>query len=98
MDIGDIKVDIENRKVDVQDKKVDIEQYLVLEKENVNLKGISILTVCIPLITIIIAEVVNEIMKETSTLSLDCSGSILLGMMFVVLSIVCRYGAETLKK
>lgn len=50
MDIGDIKVDIENRKVDVQDKKVDIEQYLVMEKENVNLKGISILTVCIPLI------------------------------------------------
>ena len=43
MDIGDIKVDIENR-------KVDIEQYLVMEKENVNLKGISILTVCIPLI------------------------------------------------
>ena len=32
MDIGDIKVDIENRKVDVQDKKVDIEQYLVMEK------------------------------------------------------------------
>lgn len=51
MDIGDIKVDIENRKVDVQDKKVDIEQYLVMEKENVNLKGILILTVCIPLIT-----------------------------------------------
>lgn len=50
MDIGDIKVDIENRKVDVQDKKMDIEQYLVMEKENVNLKGISILTVCIPLI------------------------------------------------
>lgn len=47
----DTKVDIENRKVDIQDKKVDIEQYLVLEKENVNLKGISILTVCIPLIT-----------------------------------------------
>ena len=51
MDIVDIKVDIENGKVDIQDKKVDIEQYLMLEKENVNLKGISILTVCIPLIT-----------------------------------------------
>lgn len=36
-------------------------------------------------------------MKETSTLSLDCSGSIMLGLMFVVLSIVCIYGAETLK-
>ena len=44
------------------------------------------------------AEVVNGNMKETSTLSLDCSGSIMLGLMFVVLSIVCRYGAETVKK
>lgn len=77
---------------------MDIEQYLVLENENVNLKGILILTVCIPLITQILAEIVNGIMKETSTLSLDCSGSILLGSMFVVLSIVCRYGAETVKK
>ena len=52
MDIGDIKVDIENRKVDIQDKKSGHwEQNLVMEKENVNLKGISILTVCIPLIT-----------------------------------------------
>lgn len=37
-------------------------------------------------------------MKETSTLSLDCSGSIMLGLMFVVLSIVCIYDAETVKK
>ena len=41
---------VNQEKVDIQDKKVDIEQYLVLENENVNLKGISILTVCIPLI------------------------------------------------
>ena len=38
-------------KVDIENRKVNIEQYLVLKKENVNLKGISILTVCIPLIT-----------------------------------------------
>ncbi len=61
------------------------------------LKRIGILTICIPLVTQILTEIVNGIMKETSTLSLDCSGSILLGLMFIVLSIVCRYGAETLK-
>lgn len=61
------------------------------------LKRLGILTICIPLITQILSEIVNGITKETSTLSLDCSGSIMLGLMFIVLSIVCRYGAETLK-
>lgn len=61
------------------------------------LKTLGILTICIPLVTQILTEIVKGIMKETSTLSLDCSGSIMLGLMFIVLSIVCRYGAETLK-
>lgn len=59
---------------------------------------LDILTICIPLGTQIIAEIVYAVMEQTmqgvAPLQLDNTGSVTLGIMFIVMSLICRYGAE----
>ena len=62
------------------------------------LMRLGILTICIPLGTQIIAEIVYAVMEQTmqgvTPLQLDNTGSVTLGIMFIVMSLICRYGAE----
>ena len=59
---------------------------------------LGIFTICIPIGTQIIAEIVYAVMEQTlrgvAPLQLDHSGSVTLGVMFIVISLICRYGAE----
>lgn len=59
---------------------------------------LGILTVCIPLGTLFIAQITQAIMAKALTdvqpLSLDGFGSVMLGVGFMVASLICRYGAE----
>lgn len=62
------------------------------------LMRLGIFTICIPIGTQIIAEIVYAVMEQTlrgvAPLQLDHSGSVALGVMFIVMSLGCRYGAE----
>ena len=66
------------------------------------LKRLGILTICLPIGTQIIAEiayaVMNQIMQDIAPLKLNSSGSVTLGMMFILMSLLCRYGAEQHEK
>lgn len=59
---------------------------------------LGILTICIPLGTRIIAEIIvamfSEFMAGAEPISFDNGGSVALGVMFIIMSLVCRYGAE----
>lgn len=59
---------------------------------------LGVLTVCIPLIARLIASIARNvlavILSDVAPLKLNFAGSLVMGMMFVVLSLVCRYGAE----
>ncbi len=62
------------------------------------LKRLGILTICLPLGTQIIAEIVYAALTHTSasavSLRLSCGGSVLLGALFIVSSLLCRLGVE----
>ncbi|MBQ7714987.1 MAG: hypothetical protein IJT70_03850 [Clostridia bacterium] len=62
------------------------------------LMRLGILTICIPVGTTIIAEIVYQIMKHSfsDVVGFDLGGSISvgLGIMFIVTSLICRHGAE----
>ena len=62
------------------------------------LKRLGILTICIPVGTQIAAEIVyavmNQIFQDAAPLRLDQSGSIGLGITFIIVSLICRHGAE----
>lgn len=59
---------------------------------------LGILAICIPIGTQIIAEIVCAVMEQTlhgvARFQFDHSSSVTLGVMFIVLSLICRYGAE----
>ena len=61
------------------------------------IQRLGILTICLPIGTQIVAEVVHAVMEQTmqgvAPLRLDSSGSVTLGVMFIVMSLICRYGA-----
>lgn len=63
------------------------------------LMRLGILTICIPVGTQIVAEIVHAVMEQTmqgiAPLSVDHYDSVALGVMFIVISLLCRYGAET---
>ena len=63
---------------------------------------LGILTICIPagttLLTIIARAVIAEVCGEIADLRLDCGESIALGVMFLIASLLCRYGAETSRR
>ena len=84
-----------NISVSRQDGSISIS---VLQTEE---KRLGILTICIPIGTQIIAEIVydalSHIRNKVAPLELDNSGSVALGIMFIVFSLICRYGAECQK-
>ena len=65
-----------------------------------SLLRLGILTICIPLGTQIIAEIVCAVLEKASSctveLPLGADSSVALGVMFIVLSLVCRCAAEQL--
>lgn len=62
------------------------------------MQRLGILTICIPIGTQIVAEIVYAVMEQTvqgvAPLRLDNNGSVALGVMFIVLSLICRCGTE----
>ena len=59
---------------------------------------LGILTICLPIGTQIIAEIIHAVieqaMQDVAPLRLDSAGSVALGVMFIVMSLICRYGAD----
>lgn len=59
---------------------------------------LGILAICIPLGTQMIAEIVYAVMEQmlhgVAPFQLDHYSSVALGVMFIVMSLVCRYGAK----
>lgn len=62
------------------------------------LMRLGILAICIPIGTQMIAEIVYAVMEQTlhgaAHFQFDPSSSVALGVMFIVLSLICRCGAE----
>lgn len=62
------------------------------------MQRLGILTICIPLGTQIIAEIVyavpEQAVRGVAPMSLSNDASVTLGVMFLVMSLICRYGAE----
>lgn len=62
------------------------------------LMRLGIFTICIPIGTQMIAEIVYAVMEQTlhgvAPFQLGHSTFVELGVMFIVMSLVCRYGAE----
>lgn len=62
------------------------------------MKRLGILIICIPLGTRFISEIVGEIMKTVMTdgvvPDMAENGSIALGAVFILMALICRYGAE----
>ena len=59
---------------------------------------LGILTICIPLGCLIVAEIVSSIMAGflncDDLLKIENADSVILGVMFIIMSVLCRYGAE----
>ena len=59
---------------------------------------LGILTICIPLGCLIVAEIVSGIMAGflncDDLLKIENADSVILGVMFIIMSVLCRYGAE----
>ena len=62
------------------------------------LMRLGILTICVPLGCLILAEIVSGILAGflncDDLLKIENGGSVALGAMFLVMSLLCRYGAE----
>ncbi len=62
------------------------------------MQRLGILTICLPLGAQIVAEIVHAVMEQAlqgvAPLCTSTSGSITLGIMFIVTSLICRYGAD----
>lgn len=62
------------------------------------LKKLGILTICVPLgcnlLAVIVLAVMEQLLGGGLSMSPDCGGSIALGIMLLVTSLLCRYGAE----
>ena len=59
---------------------------------------LGVLTVCIPfgslLLAVITHGVLAQYLPDVAELKLDCDGSFSLGVMFILTSLICKYGAE----
>lgn len=62
------------------------------------LQLLGILTICIPiginLVAVVVYEIISYIYGNVASLDLSNIGSIYLGIMFIILSLVFKYGAE----
>lgn len=60
---------------------------------------LGIITICVPLGTIILSQIVSAIIVEFigcgETFKIEDGDSVALVVMFIVMSLLCRYGAET---
>lgn len=68
------------------------------EARAIELRRIGILTICISLVAQIVAEIVYQTLSSiwncNYTLNMDNVGSVILGIMCIVMSLIFRYGAE----
>ena len=59
---------------------------------------LGVLTVCIPFGSLLLAAITHGVLAQylpdVAELKLDCDGSFSLGVMFILTSLVCKYGAE----
>jgi hypothetical protein len=59
---------------------------------------LGILAICVPIGTQIIAKIVYAVLaqsaQDTAPFAFDNSASVALGVMFILMSLICRYGAE----
>lgn len=66
------------------------------------LKKLGILNIWLPIATIIVADItyniMNECMKDVADMNIDDYSSIGIGIAFLVLSLICKYGAELQEK
>lgn len=66
------------------------------------LLNLGILTVCLPLGTMILAQIVSGVIAEFvgcgEAFNLDGGDSVALGVMFIIMSLICKYGTEITKK
>lgn len=63
---------------------------------------LGLVTVCVPLGTIVLAQIVSSIVAEfcncENGFEPDGGSSVILGAMFMIMSFLCRYGAELREK
>lgn len=66
------------------------------------LMRLGIITLAVPLGTVILAQIISGVMAEIigcgEAFKTDGGDSIELGVMFIVMSLICRYGAEAQEK
>lgn len=59
---------------------------------------LGVLTVCIPFGALLLASITHGVLAQYLTdvadMKLDCDGSFSLGVMFILSSLICKYGAE----
>lgn len=59
---------------------------------------LGILTICIPLGALILSQIISGVVAEIvgcgDVFKVDNGDSVVLGVMFIVISLLCRYGAE----
>lgn len=59
---------------------------------------LGVLTVCIPFASLLLAVITHGVLAQylpdVADLKLDCDGSFALGIMFILTSLICKYGAE----
>lgn len=63
---------------------------------------LGIVTICVPLGSLILAQIISAIVAEligcSEAFKLDGGDSVALGVMFIFMSLLCRYGAELREK
>ncbi len=71
------------------------------EELSKKMRGLGLAVIIVPIISYTISHVIYHILSASlsgmAPLELNASGSITLGVMFLVLSLITRYGAETVK-
>lgn len=67
-----------------------------------NMQRLGVLTVIIPVISQVLIEIANSAMEEKFTdaisFEINCGDSVILGIVFLFLSLIFRYGAEIMKE
>ena len=62
---------------------------------------LGIYTICIPVVTVVASEIVYQVMKHflsnVDKLEIGNAVSVELGVMFIIMSLLCKYGAEIAK-
>lgn len=66
------------------------------------LMRLGILTICVPLAALILAQIISGVIMALlgcgKVFKLDGGGNVTLGVMFILMSLLCRYGAESISE